>query len=126
MTDCLGLSIGTTNLVAAPTGGAPILRRAVLTLYPHRPAEVGLPSENPRLNEQGIVLTGFVERVGDPVPMVARDGSTHRGERLVAEALEALTRSVSPARPPQLTSVTVPAHWRSGVVDTLRAAVAKK
>ena len=78
MRSCLGLSIGATNLVAVPAGRPPTVRSAVLTLFGHRPAEVGVTSENPRLDERGLVLTGFVERVGDPVPIVAGDGSAHR------------------------------------------------
>ncbi|WP_460009916.1 hypothetical protein, partial [Mycobacterium avium] len=35
MYDPLGLSIGTTNLVAARNGSPPVSRRCVLTLYPH-------------------------------------------------------------------------------------------
>ena len=124
MAESVGLAIGTRNLVAAPAAGMPVVRRAVLTLFGHRPAEVGLPSENPALTERGLVLTGFVDRVGDPVPIVANDGSTHRGELLLSEALETLVRSVSPARPPQFVGATVPAHWRSSVVDTLRSVVA--
>src|SRR6202165_100895 len=119
----LGLSIGSTNFVAAPLTGPPTMRRAVLTLFGHRPPEVGIPSENSQLNERGLVLTGFVERVGDPVPMVAGDGSSHRGEWLVVDALEALTRSACPGGAPQVMSVSVPAHWRQSVVDSLRAAL---
>jgi hypothetical protein len=119
----LGLSIGSTNLVSAPLTGPPTVRRAVLTLFGHRPPEVGIPSENPRLDERGLVLTGFVERVGDPVPMVAGDGSTHRGERLVADALDALTRAAYPSMAPRVMSVSVPAHWRQSVIDTLGAAL---
>ena len=118
MRSCLGFSIGATNLVAAPAGRPPTVRSAVLTLFGHRPPEVGVPSENPRLGERGLVLTGFVERVGDPVPMVAGDGSAHSGERLVVDALDALTRSAGPA---ERTVVAVPAHWRDSVVDALRA-----
>ena len=121
MRSCLGLSIGATNLVAVPAGRPPTVRSAVLTLFGHRPAEVGVPSENPRLDERGLVLTGFVERVGDPVPIVASDGSAHSGERLVVDALEALTRSAGLGRPPERTVVAVPAHWRDSVVDALRA-----
>ena len=121
MRSCLGLSIGATNLVAVPAGRPPTVRSAVLTLFGHRPAEVGVPSENPRLDERGLVLTGFVERVGDPVPIVASDGSAHSGERLVVAALEALIRSAGLGRPPERTVVAVPAHWRDSVVDALRA-----
>src|SRR6195952_1378461 len=94
MSDSLGLSIGMTNLVAARTGRAPLTRRSVLTLFEHRPPEVGLPSENPDLTERGMVMWGFVERVGDPVPLIAQDGSPHRGDALTAEALDAIARTV--------------------------------
>ena len=87
MSDSLGLSIGVTNLVAARIGRAPVMRRSVLTLFNDRAPEVGVPGENPSLNAPGIVLSGFVERVGDPVPLVAADGSPHRGERVPVEAL---------------------------------------
>src|SRR5882757_6304708 len=120
MTDSLGLSVGTTNLVVASPSGAPTVRRAVLTLFPHRPPEVGVPSENPRLDERGLVLTGFVERVGDPVPIVASDGSRHRGEVVLADALDTLAGSVG-GRPEKL-SVTVPSYWPPHAVDSLRRA----
>ena len=41
MSDPLGLSIGTTNLVAARVGNQPVTRRSVLTLFSHRAPEVG-------------------------------------------------------------------------------------
>ena len=99
-TSALGLSIGATNLVAARVGRPPVMRRAVLTLFPDRAPEVGVAAENPSLNQPGVVLTGFVERVGDPVPLVAEDGSSHRGERVLVEALDpyqAVLRAVYPA-----------------------------
>jgi molecular chaperone DnaK (HSP70) len=126
MIHSLGLAVGTTNIVAAAAEARPIVRRAVLTLFAHRPPEVGVPSENPSLTEQGVVLTGFAERVGDPVPLVASDGSTSLGEKLLVDALEAMARAVSPARPPKSISVAVPAHWGEGVVSTLRAAIASR
>lgn len=93
----LGLSIGTTNLVATRSGQPPVTRRSVLTLWANRPAEVGVPSQNPELTspnltQAGLVLRGFVERVGDPVPLVATDGSAHRGETLLTAALDAIDR----------------------------------
>src|SRR5262250_1780475 len=85
----LGLSIGATNL-AAVTADHAITRKPVLTLYRQRPPEVGVPSENLRLDEPGLVISDFVDRVGDPVGIVAADGSMHRSEALVADALRAL------------------------------------
>ncbi|WP_068254720.1 Hsp70 family protein, partial [Mycobacterium sp. ACS4331] len=123
MSDVLGLSIGQTNLGAARTGRSTVLRRSVLTLFGHRPAEVGLPSENPNLTEPGVVMWGFVERVGDPVPLVASDGSSHRGDALMAEALEALARTQDSGRRPDKITIAVPAHWGPAVVGSLRAAL---
>ena len=76
--DPIGVSIGTSNLVAVRVGRAPVSRRAVLTLFGHLPAEVGTPEENGHLPDpDGMVVRGFVERVGDPVPLVVGDGAPH-------------------------------------------------
>jgi hypothetical protein len=120
MSDSLGLSIGMTNLVAARIGRAPVMRRSVLTLLSDRTPEVGVPSENPNLNQPGLVLSGFVERVGDPVPLVAADGSPHRGERVLVEALDAMARTVGGGAP---IAIAVPAHWGPGTVGALRGAL---
>jgi hypothetical protein len=125
MTQGVGLSVGATN-VAAVAGGAAATRQSVLTLYRHRPPEVGVPSENPRLAERGLVVTGFVDRSGDPVGVLAADGSFHRGEVLVADALCALTRNVSCRRPAVPPAVTYPAHWRPAAVEGLRRELAKR
>lgn len=119
----LGLSIGATNLAAVTTDNA-ITRKPVLTLYPDRPAEIGVPAENPRLRGPGVVITGFVNRVGDPRPVVAADGSVHRSEVLVADALRALAYAATGGRPlPDNVAVTYPAHWESHAVDALGAAL---
>lgn len=123
MSDPLGLSIGTTNLVAARVGVPPVTRRAVLTLYPHRAPEVGLPSENPNLNEPGLVLRGFVERVGDPVPLVAPDGSSHSADRLLLEALAAMALAAGVDAPTNDLVVAVPAYWSPAAVRALDAAL---
>ncbi|MDT5254506.1 MAG: hypothetical protein QOH07_3460, partial [Mycobacterium sp.] len=78
----LGLSVGATNL-AAVTANRAVTRKPVLTLYRQRPPEVGVPSENPKLNEPGLVITDFVDRVGDPAGIAAADDTTHRSETLV-------------------------------------------
>ena len=114
LSDSLGLSIGTINLVAARPGSQPVSRRSVLTLWGNRPAEVGVPSQNPELTSPnltaaGLVLRGFVERVGDPVPLVAADGSPHRAEDLAAEALESMARAADNGEPPATVVIAVPA-----------------
>src|SRR3954469_21594982 len=123
MSDSLGLSIGMTNLVAARIGHAPVMRRSVLTLFSDRAPEVGVPGENPNLNQPGLVLSGFVERVGDPVPLVASDGSSHRGERVLVEALDAMARLAGGGSP---VTIAVPGHWGPGVVGALRSALRVK
>ena len=125
MADGVGLSVGATNLAAVVVGRTAVTRSPVLTLYPHRPPEVGVPSENPNLTERGLIITDFVDRVGDPVGIVASDGSTHRGEALLADALRAMLYAVTGGRPPaDPVGVTYPAHWRPPAVDALRTALA--
>ncbi|MGA7054243.1 MAG: Hsp70 family protein, partial [Mycobacterium sp.] len=121
----LGLSIGATNLAAVTLDRA-VTRKPVLTLYRQRPPEVGVPSENPRLDEPGLVITDFVDRVGDPIGIVAADGSAHRGETLIADGLRALAYSAAAGRtPPDSVAVTYPAHWGLKAVDALGASVSR-
>lgn len=119
----LGLSIGATNL-AAVTAGHAISRKPVLTLYRQRPPEVGVPSDNPRLGEPGLVVSDFADRVGDPVGIVAADGSVHRSEVLVADGLRALAYAAAGGRAlPDSVTVTYPAHWAPTSADALGVAL---
>jgi actin-like ATPase involved in cell morphogenesis len=121
----LGLSIGATNL-AAVTADRAVTRKPVLTQYRQRPPEVGVPSENPKLNEPGLVITGFVDPVGDPAGIVAADGTTHRSETLIADALRALAYTATDGRAlPDAVAVTHPAHWDPAAVDTVRVALSR-
>jgi molecular chaperone DnaK (HSP70) len=121
----LGLSIGATNL-AAVTPDHAITRKPVLTLFRQRPPEVGVPSENPRLDEPGLIISDFVDRVGDPVGIVAADGSAHRSEALVADGLRALAYTATGGRPlPESVAVTYPAHWGPAAVDALGSALSR-
>lgn len=119
----LGLSIGATNLAAAVADHA-ITRKPVLTRYRDRSPEVGIPAENPRLDQPGLVLTGFVNRVADPRGVVAADGSVHRSEELIADAMRALSYAVTGGRAlPESVAVTYPAHWESPAVDAVGTAL---
>src|SRR3984957_19615711 len=121
----LGLSGGGTNL-AAVTADRAVTRKPVLTQYRQRPPEVGVPSENPKLNEPGLVITDFVDRVGDPAGIVAADGTTHRSETLVADALRALAYTATDGRAlPDAVAVTHPAHWGPAATDTVRVALSR-
>jgi actin-like ATPase involved in cell morphogenesis len=121
----LGLSIGATNL-AAVTADRAVTRKPVLTLYDQRSPEVGVPAENPRLNEPGLVITDFVERAGDPAGIAAAGSSTHRSETLVADALRALAYTATDGRPlPDAVAVTHPAHWDAVAVDSVGVALSR-
>jgi hypothetical protein len=125
MAEAIGLSVGATRFAGVQHSGTAVTRQSVLTLYHQRPPELGVPGENPNLTQPGLVVTGFVERVGDPVGMVAADGSMHRGELLVADALRELLHTVTGGRPPAKPAVvTHPAHWPRTAVDALRSALA--
>ncbi|MEO3758861.1 Hsp70 family protein [Mycobacterium sp. B14F4] len=100
----LGLSVGATNLA-----GAGDVHPAVV-----------LPSE---VTLQGQRMTGFVERIGDPVPLVAPDGSNHRPEHLLADALHTVAQRATRGSDVAEVAVAVPAHWQPSVVDTLRRTV---
>jgi molecular chaperone DnaK (HSP70) len=119
------LSIGSTNL-AAVTADHAITRKPVLTLFRQRSPEVGLPSENPRLDEPGLVISDFVDRVGDPIGIVAADGSVHRSEALAADALRALAYTATGGRAlPERMAITYPAHWGPRAVDELGSALSR-
>ncbi|SON59302.1 Chaperone protein DnaK [Mycobacterium simulans] len=121
MYDPLGLSIGTTNLVAASNGKAPVSRRAVLTLYPHCAPKVGVRAENPNLTESGTLMSGFVERIGDSVALVSPDGSAHDPDLLMVEALDAMVVTVGADVSSSEISIAVPAHWKPATVQALRS-----
>lgn len=125
----MGMSVGATAL-AAVTADRAITRRPVLTLFRDRPSQIGMPSEksagNPDLDERGLVVTDFVDRVGGGSPVVAGDGSTHRAEQLLGDGLHALAYAATDGRPiPPAVAVTHPAHWTREAVGALRTALGR-
>jgi hypothetical protein len=123
MSDPLGLSIGTTNVVAACNGSLPVTRRAVLTLYPHRAPKIGLPEEDPILAEPGMLISGFVERIGDSVALVSSDGSAHDPDLLMVEALDSMVLAAGADAGASEISIAVPAYWKPRSVQALRNAL---
>jgi actin-like ATPase involved in cell morphogenesis len=117
MSAALGLSIGVANLVAARAGGVPVSRRSVLTLFDRRPSEVGMQDQSPDSNDAGLVIRGFVERVGDRAPLVAADGKGYLGAALAVQALEAMARIVGNGAP---IAIAVPAYWSDGQAAAFR------
>jgi hypothetical protein len=125
----LGMSVGATQLVAVTVDNA-VFRTPVLTLSGQRPPGVGLPWERhgdqPLSGERGLVIGDFVDRVGDPVAILATDGSSHRSETLLADALRALAYAATGGRRlPDVPALSYPAHWRPAAVDALRTALAQ-
>jgi hypothetical protein len=105
MRSALGLSVGATRLTAV-TADNTVSWPPVVAL------------------NGGLVIGDFVDRVGDPVAILAADGSSHRSEELLAEALRALAYSATAGRPlPDVTAVSYPAHWRPAAVEALRRAL---
>src|SRR6185437_3801808 len=120
MYDPLGLAIRTTNVVAVRGRNPPVSRRAMLTLFPDRAPELGLPQEdpdNPDADDTGTLMTGFVERVGGSKPLKSADGSTHDPSLLLVEALDALINEAGGEAATSNITMAVPAHWGS---DSLR------
>jgi hypothetical protein len=104
MSDPLGLSVGTTNLVAARVGNQPVTRRSMLTLA-----------------KSGGTISGFVERVGDRVPLVTPDGTSFRAEQLLMQALDAMVDvGGGPSRD---VAVAVPAYWSPATIWAFRGAL---
>jgi actin-like ATPase involved in cell morphogenesis len=112
--------------LAAVTADRAVTRKPVLTLYGQRSAEVGVPSENPMLNEPGLVITGFVDEIGNPAGIVAADGTSYRSETLIADALRALAYTATDGRAlPDAVAVTHPAHWAPAAVESVRVALTR-
>lgn len=75
----------------------------------------------PVINRAGQPIEDFVDRVGDPVGIVAADGSLHSAADLLAEVLLASARSVTAGSPlPASVAVAYPGHWASAPVEALR------
>ena len=102
MTEPLGISVGTTSLVAVRAGAAPVIC----------PAEVTIGDQ---------LWTDFVDRVGDPAPLT-QNGFAYRAEQLLAAALSGLADTEGSGLA-AVSGVAVPAHWGPGRRDALRDAL---
>ncbi|MGO9183419.1 Hsp70 family protein [Mycobacterium sp.] len=123
MYDPLGLSIGTTNLVAARNGITPVTRRSVLTLYPQCAPKVGVHDADPLFSEPGMLIRGFVERIGDAVALVSTGGSAHDPDLLTVEALDAMVLAAGADAAAAEIAIAVPAYWKPRTVQALRNAL---
>ena len=113
----LGIGIGSTTLVAVvdnPDDAATISRRTVR-------------SECVVQLDPSSVFTDFVERVGDPVPLFAADGTPHRGEDLTAVAVTTLMRdALADQDRPSHVVIAHPAWWSRHAVSALEKSLSTK
>lgn len=100
----LGLSVGS-NTLAAVSADRSVTRR-------------------PAVRVNGSWITDFVDRVGDPVGILAADGSSHPAEVLLADALRSLVREVTGGeRMPRNVAIAYPAYWPARAVEALGRAL---
>ncbi|MFX0578257.1 Hsp70 family protein [Nocardia nepalensis] len=138
MSGSLGIKIGTAGFVtAADTAAAtargsgryaprPRTTRHQATLIMTQGMAPTLPplGSGARPMRPGLAITGFVDRVGDPIDLIAADGSAHRPENLVARAVQYLTRSSTSAfAGTPAVAAAYPSHWTTQGVRTLRRAL---
>jgi len=101
----VGLAVGATTLTAVTPDNSAT-----------RAPAVTLPN--------GVVIADFVDRVGDPVGIVAADGSVHDAATLLAGSLRELAYAATAGRSlPPAAAITYPAHWRPSAVEALRRAI---
>ena len=99
----MGLSVGTTTLAA---------------VGPDRSV-----TRPPVITRGGAPITDFVDRVGDPVGIVAADGTLHPAATLLAEACADLARDAAgrPQRPRLV--LAHPAHWTPAALEAVHRAL---
>lgn len=135
MSGSLGIKIGTADFVTAAdaASGGSERRAPRLQTTQHQAALIMTQGMAPTLSpigsgtrsaHMGLVVTGFVDRVGDPIDLVAADGSAHRPEKLVASAVQYLTRySAGAFAGPPTIAATYPSYWQPQGVQALREAL---
>ncbi|MFI7664647.1 Hsp70 family protein [Nocardia sp. NPDC049526] len=135
MSGSLGIKIGTAGFVTAADAAsegserrAPRLQttqhQATLIMTQGMAPTLSPLGSGARPAHPGLMVTGFVDRVGDPIDLVAADGSAHRPEKLVASAVRYLTRySAGAFAGPPTIAATYPSYWQPQGVRALREAL---
>ena len=131
----LGIRIGTVTSVAAMDTSydpyAPrdfatdeamptVVRRSALDLRPGATPSLAALSDR----QQRHLITGFADRVGDPVPLLDEDGVSYLAEDLFATATRVLVAEVAAgATTEPAVVVTHPDRWTPYTADVLRDAL---
>ncbi|WIM87109.1 Hsp70 family protein [Candidatus Mycobacterium wuenschmannii] len=98
-------------------------RRAVLTVFPDRAPELGVPEDNPDDEDTGTLMTGFVEQIGGSKTLKSADGSVHDPSLLLVEALDALIAEAGGEAATSNITMAVPAHWGTEALRGMQEAL---
>ncbi|WP_330251820.1 Hsp70 family protein [Nocardia sp. NBC_00565] len=130
----LGITVGASNSVAVATpgdgsdydsghsGGTVITHPSVLRFAADAAPTFGSSARRTGRHSSDVVLEGFLARVGDPVDILAEDGTAHSAADLVATAVTCLIDEIGPGAA-RATVACHPAWWSRHTVDVQRAAL---
>ncbi|MGC0365712.1 molecular chaperone HscA [Rhodococcus sp. 27YEA15] len=107
----LGISMGSTELVAVTACSVADTR-----------SPIRLPSAWPSVDDPAVV-TEFVDRIGDPVPILAVDGSEHHAADLAAALVSALVDRARDVEPLDAVVLAHPVGWNRHTVLAMKAAL---
>lgn len=134
----LGITVGASNSVAVaatedgddglgPSGGGYLRSHpSVLRLSPDMAPTLGAGARSTGRHSSDILLEGFVARVGDPVGILAEDGSSYSAPDLVATSIGCLVDEIAAETGRGGVQATVachPAWWSRHTVDIQRDAL---
>lgn len=119
MYDLLGLLIGIINLVVVGNGGLLVICCVVLILYLYCVLKIGVFSQNLNLIELGVLMSGFVECIGDVVVLVFFDGFVYDLDFLLVEVLDVMVLIVGVDVSFLEIVIVVFVYWKFGVVYVL-------
>ncbi|MFE7746138.1 Hsp70 family protein [Nocardia sp. NPDC057455] len=134
----LGITVGASNSVAvaateegddghSPSGGGYLRSHpSVLRLSQDMAPTLGAGSRSTGRHSSDVLLEGFLARVGDPVGILAEDGSSYSAPDLVATAIGCLVDEIAAETGRTGTQATVachPAWWSRHTVDLQRVAL---
>ncbi|MEU6186265.1 Hsp70 family protein [Nocardia sp. NPDC047038] len=134
----LGITVGASNSVAVAAtedgddglgrSGGGYLRShpSVLRLSPDMAPTLGAGAGSTGRHSSDVLLEGFLARVGDPVGILAEDGSSYSAPDLVATSIGCLVDEIAAESGPSGVQATVachPAWWSRHTVDIQRDAL---
>ncbi|WP_433600062.1 Hsp70 family protein [Nocardia sp. CA-135953] len=130
----LGITVGASNSVAVATpgdggdydrghsGDTVITHPSVLRLAPHAAPAFGSGARPTGRHSSDVVLEDFLARVGDPVDILAEDGTAHSAADLVATTVGCLIDEIGAGAAHSMVACH-PAWWSRHTVDVQRAAL---